>query len=333
MVPLRLGIHSVNEEYVEELKAFLRHKNSVGFVGGRPNHALYFAGYRYPDTFLGLDPHTTYANVPKPCEAECTGNGNESAGRHGVVLKGVHEGTTIPQDQLINKSLAKNPDDIAPRKDDATHANGNGVEAGNDVDVKMRCNSSDYVEAFSSGGGKGTSNQATSVDDPVSSSGKRVIEPESSSSSSSRRPIDSFPDREVLSQVHVDEFEELDASQLDPSLALAFYFRDRDEFEEFCAETKANVEAIRSERAAAMAMASASGGVHVSRSALYTVEYAAPSYAAERAYSDCSEDEMDGEGGTRGDGVNGGSAMGLGVYDVDVDEIDDDDEDDDYVLL
>ena len=42
----------------------------------------------------------------------------------------------------------------------------------------------------------------------------------------------------MISQLHVDELETLDPSRLDPSLALAFYFRDRTEFEIFCSDTR-----------------------------------------------------------------------------------------------
>jgi hypothetical protein len=51
-----------------------------------------------------------------------------------------------------------------------------------------------------------------------------------------------FPSAELISQVHVSELDALDASRLDPSLALAFYFRDRGEFQVFCDEVRINVE-------------------------------------------------------------------------------------------
>lgn len=61
IVPLRLGLDRVNPEYIEEIKCVLRNEHTVGIIGGRPNHAIYFAGYR-GDYLLGLDPHTTYSN-------------------------------------------------------------------------------------------------------------------------------------------------------------------------------------------------------------------------------------------------------------------------------
>eukprot|EP01035_Chromulina_nebulosa_P028014 gene28014-36912_t len=63
LVPLRLGISSVNQEYHEEIKGFLRSPYSVGIIGGRPQHAIYFVGYK-GDELLGLDPHTVYKNPP-----------------------------------------------------------------------------------------------------------------------------------------------------------------------------------------------------------------------------------------------------------------------------
>lgn len=43
-----------------------------------------------------------------------------------------------------------------------------------------------------------------------------------------------FPSAKLLSQVHVDEFTMTPWEQLDPSLALSYFFNDREEFETFC---------------------------------------------------------------------------------------------------
>jgi hypothetical protein len=43
------------------LKEVLEQEHCVGILGGRPNHALWFAGYNSVNQILGLDPHTTYA--------------------------------------------------------------------------------------------------------------------------------------------------------------------------------------------------------------------------------------------------------------------------------
>jgi len=42
---LRLGLSDLNEAYVPALKAVFEIPQSLGIIGGRPNHALYFIGY------------------------------------------------------------------------------------------------------------------------------------------------------------------------------------------------------------------------------------------------------------------------------------------------
>mmetsp|Transcript_35472 Transcript_35472/g.76485 ORF Transcript_35472/g.76485 Transcript_35472/m.76485 type:complete len:282 (+) Transcript_35472:205-1050(+) len=68
LLPLRLGIHNVNVEYQEEIREALQHPRCVGILGGRPQHAIYFTGYRGEDdcTLLGLDPHTVFGNTALP---------------------------------------------------------------------------------------------------------------------------------------------------------------------------------------------------------------------------------------------------------------------------
>lgn len=63
LLPLRLGLDKFNPLYIPALKEFLRHRNSVGILGGQVNRAIYFVGYR-GDTLLGMDPHTVYKNPP-----------------------------------------------------------------------------------------------------------------------------------------------------------------------------------------------------------------------------------------------------------------------------
>ena len=113
-IPLMLSsTHEVPPEAVMGVKALLRCKNCIGLLGGRPNHALYFVGYK-ENALLGLDPHTVYPA----------------------------------------------PDTSA----------------------------------------------------------------------------DAFPAQELLRQIHVEEADRVDFSRLDPSAAAAFYFRNRVEFDAFCAE-------------------------------------------------------------------------------------------------
>lgn len=87
-----------------------------------------------------------------------------------------------------------------------------------------------------------------------------------------------FPPADYLSQIHVDELETLDFSRLDPSIAIAFYFRNRTEFEAFCEETKKEMERTAKEKGSCM---------------LYSVMQTAPSYCAAWSGDDGGEDEED----------------------------------------
>ncbi|CAG0893606.1 unnamed protein product [Darwinula stevensoni] len=57
-IPLRLGLDSVNEIYIPSIQETFRMPQTLGIIGGRPNHALYFIGYS-GDSLIYLDPHTT----------------------------------------------------------------------------------------------------------------------------------------------------------------------------------------------------------------------------------------------------------------------------------
>ena len=56
LVPLRLGLDRLNEEYVPSLRALLGMPQSVGMIGGRPRRSHYFLG-RQGERVLYLDPH------------------------------------------------------------------------------------------------------------------------------------------------------------------------------------------------------------------------------------------------------------------------------------
>mmetsp|Transcript_3200 Transcript_3200/g.3473 ORF Transcript_3200/g.3473 Transcript_3200/m.3473 type:complete len:553 (-) Transcript_3200:211-1869(-) len=145
LLPLRLGINSVNEEYIAELKEVLQNPACIGILGGRPNHAIYFVGYHVKDNVLyGLDPHTVYSN---------------------------------PSGDVIF-------------------------------------------------------DQST------------------------------FPTDDYIHQIHVKDFVTLDFKQLDPSLAIGFYFQNRQEFNDFCLSTRAHNDRLR----------------QMKLSPLYSVEHTAPAY-------------------------------------------------------
>lgn len=62
LMPLKLGMRVVNSEYYREVQDVLENKFSVGMLGGRPKHAIYFVGHRN-GLLLGLDPHSTLPNT------------------------------------------------------------------------------------------------------------------------------------------------------------------------------------------------------------------------------------------------------------------------------
>ncbi|XP_077864225.1 cysteine protease ATG4B-like [Saccoglossus kowalevskii] len=57
-IPLRLGLTEINPLYLDVLKKCFTLKQSLGMIGGKPNHAHYFIGF-YGKTLVYLDPHTT----------------------------------------------------------------------------------------------------------------------------------------------------------------------------------------------------------------------------------------------------------------------------------
>lgn len=61
-IQLRLGLSKINPLYFNALKKTFQLKNSLGIIGGRPNHALYLIGYT-GDDIIYLDPHITQQYV------------------------------------------------------------------------------------------------------------------------------------------------------------------------------------------------------------------------------------------------------------------------------
>jgi len=66
-VSLRLGLSDINPVYIPGLKASLTLPQTLGVIGGRPNHALYFLGW-VEDEVIYLDPHTTQPATPEEME-------------------------------------------------------------------------------------------------------------------------------------------------------------------------------------------------------------------------------------------------------------------------
>ncbi|GFR79302.1 cysteine protease [Elysia marginata] len=58
IIPLRLGLTEINPIYFESLRKCFTFKQSIGIIGGKPNHAHWFIGYVGKE-LIYLDPHTT----------------------------------------------------------------------------------------------------------------------------------------------------------------------------------------------------------------------------------------------------------------------------------
>lgn len=58
VIPLRLGLSEINPVYLNGLKTCFTFRQSLGVIGGKPNHALYFIGC-VGEHVIYLDPHTT----------------------------------------------------------------------------------------------------------------------------------------------------------------------------------------------------------------------------------------------------------------------------------
>jgi cysteine protease ATG4 len=56
LIPLRLGTSQFNLAYVPALQRVLANPQSVGILGGKPRHSLYFIGFQGSE-LVGLDPH------------------------------------------------------------------------------------------------------------------------------------------------------------------------------------------------------------------------------------------------------------------------------------
>lgn len=61
-VPLRLGLSTFNPVYSKVLKNTFTMKQSIGILGGKPRHAVWFIGYTGND-LICLDPHVTQPTV------------------------------------------------------------------------------------------------------------------------------------------------------------------------------------------------------------------------------------------------------------------------------
>jgi hypothetical protein len=183
----------------------------VGILGGRPNHAIYFVGYR-GDALLGLDPHTVFPVTPRGPAAKGSGSGQG------------------PQPFTLPTATSQPPSD-------RTRAAQKSREARNSKDRTASTDSSGRSAQQTPYPGGANSQGESFLGAALSSfSAYSADTGRSSGSSATSAP---FPSAEFLAQVHVKELVPLDLARLDPSLALGFYFPTRCEFEAFCEETRA----------------------------------------------------------------------------------------------
>ena len=110
-----------------------------------------------------------------------------------------------------------------------------------------------------------------------------------------------FPSVEEFQRIHIEDLQETKFTQLDPSLTLGFYFRNKEEFDAFCYHYSTSPPG-------SMIPPSSYSSGHVQ---LFSIEYAAPDIS-------CVDVENDSDEGT---GLHNGF------------NDDDDDDDDDFVFI
>lgn len=76
-IPLRVGLSELNTLYSNSIKTCFTFKQSLGLIGGKPNHASYFIGFTGND-LVYLDPHTTQQFACSCQKSECKGTDDDS---------------------------------------------------------------------------------------------------------------------------------------------------------------------------------------------------------------------------------------------------------------
>jgi hypothetical protein len=67
LVPIRLGGTALNPLYIPKVKTLLSQPSSVGIIGGKRKHALYFLGF-HGSNLICLDPHVSQPYTDISCE-------------------------------------------------------------------------------------------------------------------------------------------------------------------------------------------------------------------------------------------------------------------------
>lgn len=95
LVPLRLGLNSLNEEYVQSVAHTFSLPQSVGVLGGRPRGARWFYGAQKDGSkIFGLDPHTVQT-APRRRTARVNGQASSVVELSDDYLRSCH--TTCPE--------------------------------------------------------------------------------------------------------------------------------------------------------------------------------------------------------------------------------------------
>ena len=101
LIPLRLGLKSFNNDYVETVSHTFSLRQSVGVLGGRPRGARWFYGALSDGSkIFGLDPHTVQA-APKRRTAMMNGKQASIVELSDEYLRSVH--TTYPEVFSLSK--------------------------------------------------------------------------------------------------------------------------------------------------------------------------------------------------------------------------------------
>lgn len=216
IIPLKLGLDTVTDVYKEATKKALEHPHSVGIIGGRVNHAIYFVGHTDKSggtgiihssgssnsQLIGLDPHVVYSSSH-------------------------FESKPFPSPALsaqVHPSLYAN-------------------------------------EFVFTTGESGTQTSAVNADSNAQHS------------STANTNVAGAP----VTYMSID--------QLDPSIGLGFYFRNKEEFNDFCTETRSK-QTTQSQTSVPPSNSKVIEPVN-----LYNVEYAPPTYDFS-AFDDGDDDVM-----------------------------------------
>lgn len=208
------------------MTAVLRHPNSVGFVGGSPNHALYFVGYSSSrdknSSTGGVQPE-----LPSGSRYDATEIFDYDLNSHTMDQCNQLPGVAPPSDSksrvqmlgLDPHSVFNNPPRPHYYNDQlSTAASSPSSAILNDRAIHQTISLSRSEPTKRRKGSRRSSVRDAGFHHNVTGAGK-------------------FPPREFVDQIHTTQFTAVDVDRLDPSMAIGFYFRSKREFDVFCEQT------------------------------------------------------------------------------------------------